>query len=58
MACGGELSERTKEEVSDRVPPRSLAHHDHFWECVRCQQVFWHRTHWQRIVERLRQAAR
>jgi uncharacterized protein with PIN domain len=57
MACGGDLTERTKEEVADLVPPRSLAYHDRFWECVRCKRVFWHGTHWRRIVERLQQAA-
>src|SRR5439155_1237518 len=48
MACGGELVELSGEEVGDRVPPRSLARHNRFWECVRCQQVFWHGTHWER----------
>jgi len=57
MACGGELAELTKEEAASRVPPRSLARHYRFWECVRCQQVFWHGTHWERIVERLLHAA-
>jgi len=57
MACGGELAELTREEASGRVPPRSLARHGRFWECVRCGKAFWHGTHWERIAERLRQAA-
>jgi uncharacterized protein with PIN domain len=57
MACGGELAELPKEEATGRVPPRSLAHHDRFWQCVRCGQAFWRGTHWGRITERLRQAA-
>jgi uncharacterized protein with PIN domain len=57
MACGGELSERAKEAVSDRVPPRSLACHEQFWECGRCRRVFWHGTHWRQITQRLREAA-
>jgi uncharacterized protein with PIN domain len=57
MACGGELAELAKEEAGDRVPARSLASHDRFWGCVKCGKVFWHGTHWERIVERLRQAA-
>ncbi len=57
MACGGELAELTREEAAGRVPPRSLARHDRFWECVRCCKSFWHGTHWEKIVERLRQAA-
>jgi uncharacterized protein with PIN domain len=56
MGCGGELSERTKEEVAGQVPPRSLTCHDRFWACVRCAKVFWHGTHWREIAERLRQA--
>ncbi len=56
MACGGELAELTKEAAGGRVPPGSLARHEHFWECVRCKQVFWHGTHWEKIVARLREA--
>jgi uncharacterized protein with PIN domain len=57
MACGGELAELTKESAGGRVPPGSLARHDRFWECVRCGRTFWHGTHWQKIVARLREAA-
>jgi uncharacterized protein with PIN domain len=57
MACGGELAELTREGAAGRVPPLSLARHERFWECVRCGKAFWHGTHWERIAERLRQAA-
>jgi uncharacterized protein with PIN domain len=57
MACGGELAELSRGEAAGRVPPRSLAYHDRFWECAGCGKVFWHGTHWERIVERLREAA-
>jgi uncharacterized protein with PIN domain len=57
MACGGELAELTSEEASARVPPRSLAFHDRFWACVCCGRAFWHGTHWQKIIGRLRDAA-
>lgn len=58
MACGRPLKELAKEAVADRVPPRSLAAHDRFWECTRCRRVYWHGTHWERIEARLRQAAK
>jgi uncharacterized protein with PIN domain len=57
MACGGELVGVAKEELSNRVPPKSLANHEQFWECERCRQVYWHGTHWRKITERLREAA-
>ena len=58
MACGGELAEVTRERAAGRVPPRSFAAMDRFWECVRCGRLFWHGTHWRRIGEKLREAVR
>jgi uncharacterized protein with PIN domain len=57
MTCGGDLSELTKEDAAGRAPPRSFAYHEQFWECVRCGKVFWHGTHWRKIIDQLRQAA-
>jgi uncharacterized protein with PIN domain len=57
MACGGGLAELAKGEAVGRVPPRSLACHDRFWQCVRCGRAFWHGTHWRGIAGRLREAA-
>ena len=57
MACGGALAEVSREQVGDRVPPRSRAWLECFFECTRCGQLFWHGTHWQRIAALLRQAA-
>jgi uncharacterized protein with PIN domain len=55
MACGGQLIEVAREQVQDRVPPRSLAWAERFWQCTRCRQPFWRGTHWQRIEARLQQ---
>ncbi len=49
MACGGELVEVPKDKLEGRVPPRTFAWLDTFWECSRCRQIFWQGTHWQRI---------
>jgi uncharacterized protein with PIN domain len=57
MACGGELAELTRDEAAGRVPSRSLARHNCIWGCARCGKAFWHGTHWEKIAERLRQAA-
>ena len=57
MACGGKLAEVPKERAAGRVPPRSFASMDRFWECERCGRVLWHGTHWDRITERLRAAS-
>jgi uncharacterized protein with PIN domain len=55
MACGGDLATVPKEQVRQRVPPRSFAWVDEFFECSRCHHVFWKGTHWQRIAAGLRE---
>jgi uncharacterized protein with PIN domain len=57
MACGGELGEMPKEQVRDRVPPRSFAWVEHVYECRRCGRLFWQGTHWQRIAAALQSVA-
>ena len=56
MACGGELAEVPREQVRDRVPPRSFAWAERFFECRRCGKLFWEGTHWRRIAAALAQA--
>jgi uncharacterized protein with PIN domain len=56
MACGGQLTEVAKEQLHDRVPRRTLAWLEHFYQCGRCGQLFWRGTHWQRIAGQLEHA--
>jgi uncharacterized protein with PIN domain len=57
MACGGELTGVAKEIVRGRVPARTFAWLDRFYECRRCGKLFWEGTHWQRIAARLARIA-
>jgi uncharacterized protein len=53
MRCGGELMAVDKEQIRDRIPPRTYAWIDEYWICSRCGQLFWHGTHWQRVTKAL-----
>ena len=55
MACGGRLEKVPKEQVRDRVPPRSFKWVAEFFECGQCRRLFWRGTHWQRITAVLQQ---
>ena len=57
MACGGGLLEVARDQAEGRVPPRSFAWLNQFWECDRCRRVFWPGTHWQRITDQLQQVS-
>jgi uncharacterized protein with PIN domain len=50
MSCGGELRRGSKEALHERIPPRTYRWLNEFFVCSRCNKLFWHGTHWQRIV--------
>jgi len=50
MSCGGELRPAAKEALRDRIPPRTYRWRDEYFLCRRCDKLFWHGTHWRRIV--------
>jgi uncharacterized protein len=53
MSCGGELRRGSKEALHERIPARTYRWLDEFFVCSRCDKLFWHGTHWQRIVATL-----
>jgi uncharacterized protein with PIN domain len=54
MSCGGELRAVAKEDVADRIPPRTARWKDEYFLCSGCGQLLWQGTHWERIARRLR----
>ena len=53
MTCGGELRRVVKEGLRERIPPRTYRWLNEFFVCGRCDKLFWHGTHWQRIMATL-----
>jgi uncharacterized protein with PIN domain len=51
MHCGGNLRTIEKEKVSDRIPPRTYRWLNEYFVCTRCDKLFWHGTHWQKISQ-------
>ena len=50
MACGGALLAAAKQEVKERIPPRTARWKDEYWVCGTCTRLFWQGTHWERIA--------
>ena len=57
MSCGGELRAVPKEDVAERIPPRTARWKDEYFICAGCGQLFWQGTHWERIARRLAELA-
>jgi len=57
MRCGGRLGRVDKESLRERIPPRTFRWLDEYFVCERCNQLFWHGTHWLRIQRQLDEVA-
>jgi uncharacterized protein with PIN domain len=53
MECNGELERARSSAVAGLVPPGVIEVHQSFFRCGGCGRVFWHGSHWKRIVSRL-----
>lgn len=53
MNCNGPLHGVPKADVAHRVPPRSRAAHEHFFQCQGCGQVYWEGSHVQRMRQQV-----
>jgi uncharacterized protein len=47
--CNSSLQPVDKGQVIDRLPPRTRACHDRFWQCPGCAAVYWKGSHYDRI---------
>jgi hypothetical protein len=47
--CNGLLQPVTKDEVYDRLEPRTRLYYDEFRFCSQCYQIYWQGSHFQRL---------
>ena len=50
MRCNGQLRPVAKEDVLDRLPPRTQQYYDRFCACEACGQVYWPGSHYARMM--------
>ncbi|MBN2240307.1 MAG: Mut7-C RNAse domain-containing protein [Dehalococcoidales bacterium] len=53
MECNTLLEERSREQVTDRVPPYVRKTQEEYMECPSCLRIYWKGTHWQAMNARL-----
>ncbi len=47
--CNGDLKEKSKLDVLNRIPEGTAKNYDDFWECSKCLQIYWLGSHWEDI---------
>jgi uncharacterized protein with PIN domain len=50
-ACNGELRDVEKEEIADRLLPRTREHYDEFRRCTDCERIYWKGSHHARLQD-------
>ena len=59
ISCNGLIEEVPKEEISDRLPPRTKSAFNEFHRCTACGKIYWRGSHYQAmhgLIRRLREA--
>jgi uncharacterized protein with PIN domain len=54
--CNASIESVPIEKVIDRIPKATILHHNEFWKCQSCEQIYWRGSHWKRIEKTLREA--
>jgi hypothetical protein len=54
--CNTRVKPKPKDKVADRVEENTFSHYAEFWECPKCEQIYWQGAHWTRIRKTLEQA--
>jgi len=54
--CNARVKLIPKERVVSRIEKNTFNHYNEFWECPKCEQVYWQGAHWTRIRKVLKDA--
>lgn len=58
LACNGLIEEVSKENVMDKLLPKTRQHFHEFFQCRSCRQVYWKGSHYERMQESIIRANR
>jgi len=51
--CNTRIKSVSKTDVINKIPKTTSSYYKEFWECPKCQQVYWRGAHWKRIEKTL-----
>ena len=50
LACNSFLAPISKEEVWDKIPPKTKLYFDEFYLCPNCQRIYWKGSHYDKML--------
>mgnify|MGYP001201218689 CR=1 FL=1 len=58
LECNKPLLEMNKQNMKDRVPDYVFQTQNQYMECPTCHRIYWRGTHWQAMVNKLKEFTR
>jgi uncharacterized protein with PIN domain len=55
LVCNGAIIEVPKESIIDRLPPKTRLYFHRFYQCSCCKKVYWKGSHYNRMLEFVKQ---
>lgn len=49
LECNGMLTDASKEEILDKLPPKTREFYDKFKKCQGCGKIYWEGSHYERM---------
>jgi hypothetical protein len=54
--CNTRVKPIPKEQAADKVEESTFTYYNEFWECPKCEKIYWQGAHWTRIRKTLEMA--
>lgn len=54
--CNTKIRRTHKDLIVDKIPTTTQTVYQEFWECPKCEKIYWQGAHWKRITETLEKA--
>ena len=54
--CNTRVKPIEKEKIADKIEKSTFTYYNEFWQCPKCEQIYWQGAHWTRIRKTLEQA--
>ncbi len=55
--CNGELEDIPRQAAKGHVPDGVYERQPEFWQCPSCGRFYWHGSHWDNVIGRVRELA-
>jgi uncharacterized protein with PIN domain len=53
LICNSRISRIKKEYIKDIVPKKSFRNNDEFWQCKKCNKIYWKGSHYKKMLEKI-----